>query len=78
MRGPFPLDESRIALFIIGGKSGVFGVSNNRKTIDYVGRADFDLKKTLKPYIGKYRFFWFEYAISQNDAIKKFASYSNK
>jgi len=78
MRGPFPLDESRVDLLVINGKAGVFGVSGNRKTIDYVGRADFDLKKTLLPYIGKYRFFWFEYAISQDDAIKKFAYYSSK
>lgn len=78
MRGPFPLDESRIDLLIIKGKPGVFGVSNYRNKIAYVGRSDFDLKTTLKHYIGKYQFFWFEHAISQDDAIKKFAYYSKE
>jgi len=78
MRGPFPLDKSRIDLLIIKGKPGVFGVSNNQKSIEYLGRSDFDLKATLSHYIGKYKLFWFEYAISQDDAIKKFAYYSKK
>ncbi|MDH5185983.1 MAG: hypothetical protein OEW70_02830 [candidate division WOR-3 bacterium] len=63
------MDASRIDLLIIKGRPGVYGIANTRDSIGYLGRSDFDLNTALKHWIGKYKFFWFEYAISQKDAF---------
>ena len=68
MRGPFSLDASRIDLLIIPNRPGVYGVSSTTICPAYIARSDSDLNIALKHWIGKYKFFWFEYAISSKDA----------
>ncbi len=68
MRGPFPLDASRIDLLIIPDRPGVYGISNGSTFPTYIARSDNNLNISLKHWIGKYKFFWYEYAISPKDA----------
>lgn len=68
MRGPFTLEASRIDILIIPNRPGVYGISNTSSAPTYVARSDTDLSTALKRWIGKYKFFWFEYALSPKDA----------
>lgn len=68
MRGPFPLDASRIDLLIIPDRPGVYGISNTSIGPTYIARSDYNLNVSLKHWIGKYKFFWYEYALSPKDA----------
>ncbi len=68
MRGPFPLDSSRVDILVIPGRPGIYGISNTSDVPTYLARADTDLNTALKHWIDKYRFFWFEYALSPKEA----------
>ncbi len=68
MRGPFPLDASRIDLLIIPDHAGIYGVSNTSTCPSYIARSDSNLNVALKHWIGKYKFFWYEYAMTPKDA----------
>jgi len=68
MRGPFPLDSSRIDLLVIPERPGVYGVSNTPESPTYIARSDADLSIALKHWINKYKFFWFDYALSPKEA----------
>lgn len=68
MRGPFPLNSSRVDILVIPGRPGVYEVSNTADSPVYLARSDSDLSLALRRWVGKYKFFWFEYAISPKDA----------
>jgi hypothetical protein len=68
MRGPFPLNSSRVDILVIPGRQGVYGISKTSDSPTYIARADTDLSVALKRWIEKYKFFWFEYALSPKEA----------
>ena len=68
MRGPFPLNSSRVDILVNPGRPGVYEVSNTVDAPGYLARSDSDLSLALRRFVGKYKFFWFEYAISPKDA----------
>lgn len=68
VRGPFPLEASRIDILVIPKCPGVYGISNTANKPTYIARSDADLNTALKRWIGKYKFFWFCYAISPKEA----------
>lgn len=69
MRGPFPLTDLRIDLLVNPNIPGIFALSNDSQKISFLGRADYDLRGTLKKWVSDYKFFWYEYAISPQDAF---------
>ncbi|MEO0094259.1 MAG: hypothetical protein ABIK67_08415 [candidate division WOR-3 bacterium] len=68
MRGPFALEVSRIDILIVPNRPGVYGISNTPNRPTYVARSDTDLNLALKRWVGKYKYFWFEYALSPKEA----------
>jgi hypothetical protein len=68
MRGPFPLNSSRVDILVIPGRPGVYGISNTSDSPTYIARAETDLNIALKRWAEKYKFFWFEYALSPKEA----------
>ena len=68
------LTTERIDAVVTQTKPGVY-VLDKSKTgafqVNYVGRADDDLNKRLKDWVGKYSYFKFEYATSPKDAYEK-------
>jgi hypothetical protein len=68
MRGPYPLNSTRVDLLIIPGRPGIYEVANATDSPVYLARSESDLSLALRRWVGKYKFFWFEYAVSPKDA----------
>ena len=78
---PYSLSELKsltninIDLVITQKKPGVYvldATSTGGFQVNYVGRADSDLNRRLKDWVGsKYKYFKFDYATSPKDAFEK-------
>jgi len=68
MRGPFPLQPLTIGMHVPFGRPGVYCLAKKPGAVNRVGRAEQDLRLSLKSYIGKYPFFWFEPAMSSDES----------
>lgn len=68
MLGPFSLRY--VHLFVGEGSTGAFILSRNGRTADRVGHSANDLANAIRAYRSRsgYRYFWFSYADSQNEA----------
>jgi len=74
MSGPFSLTEAEIDKQVTKKSPGNYALGefkNNTFNVSYVGRADVDLNKRLKDWIGKYKQFKFSYADSVQAAFEK-------
>jgi hypothetical protein len=73
--GPFFLTVSTIDAVVTSTSPGIFLLGRSSKNeafrISCVGRADEDLKVTLKKYVTLYPEFQFEYCSSAKDAFEK-------
>ena len=75
MFGPFSLTEAEIDKQVAKKSPGNYALGEVRADkqfyVFYVGRADVDLNKRLKDWIGKYTHFMFSYADSVQAAFEK-------
>ena len=74
LSGLVSLTNNRIDAVVTQTKPGVYVLDKSAGgafQVNYVGRADEDLNKRLKDWVGKYRFFKFDYATSPKDAYEK-------
>jgi hypothetical protein len=73
--GPFLLTVSTIDAVVTSTSPGIFLLGRSGKSesfrISCVGRADEDVKETLKQYVRLYPEFKFEYCSSAKDAFEK-------
>jgi len=71
MHGPFRVDSS--AAVVTHTAPGVYILSRDGKTADYVGRSDHDVGSRIGQWAatGSYSYFWFDYASSVADAHQK-------
>ncbi|MEO0071258.1 MAG: hypothetical protein ABIK39_04145 [candidate division WOR-3 bacterium] len=79
LRGPYQSDE--LDYVIKEGYPGVFVVSREGQTVALVGRAEKNLHAHLQKLFKRnwhYRYFWFEYASSPQDAFHKECRYYHK
>lgn len=77
--GPYPI--TLVDNYVTQDLPGVYILSRNGKTADYVGRSDANLSSRIKQSIkeGKgYTFFWFEYTNSIKEAFYKECEYYHK
>lgn len=68
------LTNEKIDVVVTQTKAGVYALDKTTTPgfkISYVGRADDDLNKRLKNWVGEYKYFKFEYATSPKDAYEK-------
>lgn len=74
MNGPFDLTVEKIDEEIIKTSAGNYALGYMKEDtfiVQYVGRADKDLNKRLKDWVGKYIKFKYSYASSPKDAFEK-------
>ena len=74
MVGPFNLTEAEIDKQVTKKSPGNYALGDVRDGtfyVDYVGRADVDLNKRLKDWVGKYKQFKYSYAASAQAAFEK-------
>ncbi|MEO0004695.1 MAG: hypothetical protein ABIK49_01665 [candidate division WOR-3 bacterium] len=79
LKGPYQSDE--LDCEIEAGHPGVFVISADGQTVALVGRSDKDLRGHLKRLFKRnrhYRYFWFEYASSPQNAFYKECRYYHK
>ncbi|MBL7075059.1 hypothetical protein ISS37_07465 [candidate division KSB1 bacterium] len=70
MQGPFPLKKDIIEAVVLPKPPGIFLLFNGiYSSPKYVGRADRNLAKALKTWIGKYHFFKFDFCASPEGAF---------
>ncbi len=73
--GPFKLTEQAIDAHLQADSPGVYALGytrNNLFIVNYIGRADADLKADLRNHLpGPYEHFKFTYALSARDAFEK-------
>ena len=68
------LTNEKIDSLVTQTKPGVYALDKTTGggfQVCYVGRADTDLNRRLKDWVGKYKYFKFEYATSPKDAFEK-------
>lgn len=68
------LTNEKIDSLVTQTKPGVYALDKTTGAgfqVSYVGRADIDLNRRLKDWVGKYKYFKFEYATSPKDAFEK-------
>jgi len=67
MKGPYPLQPLTIGMHVPCAVRGVYCLARKPGAVSLVGRAEKDLRVSLKSYLGKYPLFWFETALSSDD-----------
>jgi hypothetical protein len=68
------LTNEKIDTIVTQTKPGVYVLDKTTGgtfRVSYVGRADKDLNRRLKDWVGKYKYFKFDYATSPKDAFEK-------
>ncbi len=68
------LRNEKIDAIVTQNRSGAYALDKSATggfQVSYVGRADDDVNKRLKDWVGKYKFFEFDYATSPKDAYEK-------
>jgi hypothetical protein len=76
---PYPIDD--VDLYVTRRTPGVYILSRDGRTADYVGRSDTDVTNRIKQSAKdgyRYTSFWFEYATSPRDAYYKECEYYHK
>ena len=71
MEGPFKLTKEQLALEVTKTSPGTFILADEPGKVEYVGRADEDLRIDLLNWIGEYDHFQFEYAKTALEAFEK-------
>lgn len=69
----YSLKESEITSNVKNKQAGVYVLDNSTDSpfkFQYVGRSDDDLPGRLRKWIGKYRYFKFDYSSSAKDAFE--------
>lgn len=76
LKGPYDLDL--VDGYVQPGLTGIYILSRDGKSVDYIGRSDTDLQREIlqREYShlarGRvYKYFWFEYAASPTRAYKR-------
>ncbi|MBI2861944.1 MAG: hypothetical protein HYX89_03895 [Chloroflexi bacterium] len=68
MIGKFTLTADDVRRLVTRTSPGVYILSHDT-VARYVGRSDTDVRQRLLDHIGTYRYFWFEYAVSDREAF---------
>lgn len=79
LMGPYPIND--VDSYVTRTSRGVYILSRDGKTVDYVGRSDTDVSSRIKQSASEeygYTYFWFEYATSPRDAYYKECEYYHK
>ncbi len=69
MRGPYLLRPSQVDLTVPCRVGGVYCLGKDRKHVKYVGRAERNLRTTIKGHWKQYEFFWYEPALSPRECF---------
>jgi hypothetical protein len=67
MRGPYRLHPSQIHIRVPTRASGVYCLGKNGTVVEYVARADRNLREALITRERDYNMFWYEPTVSPSD-----------
>jgi len=76
LMGPYQISD--VDSYVTPRNQGVYILSRDGRTSDYVGRSDTDVGARIKGSASEgygYTYFWFEYATSKKDAFNKECGY---
>lgn len=71
MHGPYRLTPRSIEIFVTRPYGGVFYLCDNNMVTQAIGRADRDMDLHLERWVGRYPYFYFQYALNAWSARQK-------
>uniref|UniRef100_A0A7V3V055 Uncharacterized protein n=1 Tax=candidate division WOR-3 bacterium TaxID=2052148 RepID=A0A7V3V055_UNCW3 len=68
MRGPYLLRPLQVDISVPDRVGGVYCLGKSSKKIEFVARAERNLREAIKSYWKEYEFFWYEPALTPREA----------
>jgi hypothetical protein len=68
MRGPYLLRPLQVDISVPTKIGGVYCLSKSPKSVNFIGRADSNLRDAIKAHWPEYQMFWYDPALSAREA----------